>query len=200
MTLTHIGPHIENPAAYGAAISRYIVINAKKTFAKNFPDALEIDAYLNFGRVFNDDGRVESYKDGFLGSLAAAYDKYGKLSEKQVLAVRNSIEKSKARRAEWASEKAALDAQRTHLGVVGEKIDLVVTLRKAISIESQFGTSFIFIMEDAAKNLVIYKGNGSAFYDVQDGDTITIRATVKDHGVRDGVKQTIIQRPKRLDA
>ena len=28
------------------------------------------------------------------------------------------------------------------------------------------------------------------------GETATIKATIKDHGVRNGVKQTLIQRPK----
>jgi hypothetical protein len=31
------------------------------------------------------------------------------------------------------------------------------------------------------------------------GDTLTISATIKEHGVRDGVKQTVIQRPKVLE-
>jgi hypothetical protein len=63
-----------------------------------------------------------------------------------------------------------------------------------IDIESNFGTIYINICEDADKNIIIYKGQAKGFPDK--GETATIIATVKDHGVRDGVKQTVIQRPK----
>ena len=59
-------------------------------------------------------------------------------------------------------------------------------------------------MEDADKNVVIYKGNSDVIGWNPEGpvrskgDTFTITATVKDHGVRNGVKQTIIQRPKAV--
>jgi hypothetical protein len=69
-----------------------------------------------------------------------------------------------------------------------------------------FGTSYIYIMEDANQNTVIYKGTSKAVAWTLDGafrvkgDTLTITATIKDHGVREGVKQTIIERPKAVKA
>jgi hypothetical protein len=59
-------------------------------------------------------------------------------------------------------------------------------------------------MEDADKNVVIYKGTSDAVgWSLEGqprgkGDSLTITATVKEHGVREGVKQTIIQRPKAV--
>jgi hypothetical protein len=60
----------------------------------------------------------------------------------------------------------------------------------------------LHICEDADKNVVIYKGQARAFTVREDGsyrsegDTFTVTATVAEHGVRNGTKQTVITRPK----
>ena len=81
---------------------------------------------------------------------------------------------------------------------------LTLTIGHIVVLDGAYGTSFIYIMEDADKNVVIYKGNSDAVGWTSEGtvrskgDTLTITATVKDHGVRNGVKQTVIQRPKAV--
>ncbi len=49
------------------------------------------------------------------------------------------------------------------------------------------------IMKDAAGNVIV--GKGTKRYG-EKGDTIKVKATVVKHDVRDGVKQTVINRPK----
>jgi len=196
--LFQIGPEIENPVAYGNAISRNIIANAKKTFARNNPDVEAIDEFLNGGRVFGDYGSIESYKDGFVGSVASAYDTYGKLTEKQVAAVRKCIIQRDARKAEWADKQAAIDAAREYVGIIGDKIVLTLVLKKVINIDTNFGPIGIFIFEDANKNVIIYKGGCDAVWNLAEGETVTLKATVKEHGTRNGVKQTLIQRPKAV--
>jgi len=197
--------HIEHPVAYEAARKAYIIGNAQKTFAKTFPDHEEVLMFIAPARIYKN-GRCVGYEDGFLGSLASAYDKYGKLTEGQVNAVRKSIIKREERRAEWADKKAAIDAKREHIGTVGEKMTLDLTISHVVVLEGMFGTSYIYIMEDANQNTVIYKGTSKAVGWTLDGafrvkgDTLTITATIKDHGVREGVKQTIIERPKAVKA
>lgn len=192
---------IENPVAYERAIHRNILANAQLTFSRTYPEFREILDFIAAGRKYHD-GNVCGYEEGFLGSLAHAYDTYGKLTPNQVSAVLKSIEKRNARRAEWADKKAALDAKRQHVGTVGEKITLALTIRHIVTLDGMYGTSFIYIMEDAEQNVVIYKGNSSVVGWTPEGevrgagDTLTITATVKEHGVREGVKQTVIQRPK----
>jgi len=185
---------IDNPEAYAKATKARIIANANKTFIRTYSDHEEIEGFLASGRVFNDYGDFKCYKDGFVGSLASAYDNYGKLTEKQVLAVRKCLEAQKARKAEWADQKALLDAKREHIGTIGEKITLTLTCVHIIELESTFGTVFINICEDCDKNIIIYKGNAIGF--PNKGETATIKATIKEHGVRNGVKQTVIQRPK----
>lgn len=199
---TITGPIIENEAAYNAAIKRNILANANKTWRENTERHEEIEAAIEAGRNFNDDGRLIGYTDNFIGAMANAFDKWGKLTEKQSAAILKGIDARIARRAEWADKQAALDANRQHLGTVGQKITLTLTVKKIISIQGMSfgrydsGITYLYIMEDAEQNVVIYKGNGAAFSTVDEGVEYRFTATVKEHGVRNGVKQTIIQRPK----
>jgi hypothetical protein len=188
---------IDNPAAYAAATTARIIANANKTFCKTYEDYAEIEAFLSLGVEVDEDDR-KTYKDNFVGSLAAAYANYGKLSEKQVAAVRKCIADRNARKIEWASKQAAIDAAREHIGTVGEKVTLTLTLKKVINVENKFGVVGIFIFEDTEKNVVIYKGNSSAVWELAEGEVVTLKASIKEHGVRNGVKQTLIQRPKSV--
>lgn len=189
-------PVIEFPARYEAARKSYILANANKTFERTYPDFREVLDFISSGRLFDDDGRVVGYKEGFVGSLVSAYDTFGKLTEGQVNAVRKCIAQRKERRAEWADKQAALNAARQHLGAVGQNITLTLTTVHVVVLDGVYGTSYIFIMEDADSNIVIYKGKSECV--PNKGETATITATVKEHGVREGVKQTIIQRPKAV--
>lgn len=197
------GGHIENEAAYNLAIKRNILANARKTFERNYADHEAILGFIDAGRVYGERGGV-TYKEGFVGSLAYAFDTFGKLTEGQVNAVRKCIVQRVERKAEWADKQAAANAALLHLGTVGEKITLTLTIKKFITFDSAYGVQQLAILEDADRNVVIYKGNSRAINNnangsyTAEGDTITITATVKEHGVRNGVKQTVIQRPKAI--
>jgi hypothetical protein len=194
---------IEHPDAYAAATKRHIIANARKTWLANTPRAHEILDAADAGREYDNHGR-ESYKDGFMGSMAYALDTFGKLSPKQCEAILKGVDARAAKKAEWANERAALDAKRQHVGTVNQKITLTLTICHIVVLDGMYGTNYIYIMEDADKNVVIYKGTSDAVAWTPEGtvrvkgDTLTITATVKEHGVRDGVKQTIIQRPKAV--
>jgi hypothetical protein len=185
---------IQNEVAYGNAIKRNILRNAYKTWSANTERADEIEVALNKGRKLNEYGDLCGYEDNFMGSMASAFDAYGKLTPKQCEAVLKGIDALAARKAEWADKEAAQNALRAHVGVVGEKLTLTLTVKHIAPIETRFGTNFIHICEDDKNNTIIYKGNASGF--PLKGETATLIVTVKEHGYRDGVKQTIIQRPK----
>jgi len=185
--------HIEHPVAYANAFKRNILENARKTFEHTYADAEAVLTFIDAGRDYDNNGQV-TYKEGFLGSLASAYDRFGKLTEGQVNAVRKGIAQRAARRVEWADKQAALNANRQHLGTVGEKITLTLTVVHIVVLDGAYGTTYIHICEDAEQNVVIYKGKAADF--PLKGETAVITATVKEHGVRYGVKQTVIQRPK----
>lgn len=184
--------NIENPVAYENAIKRNIIANARKTWLANTPRALEILDAVEAGREYNKGTVI--YKEGFMGSMASALDSYGKLTPKQSEAVLKGIEARAARKAEWADKKAAIDATRAFVGTVGEKITITLKVVHIVELDGSFGTIYINICEDADNNTIIYKGNAKGFPNKD--ETATITATVKEHGVRNGVKQTVIQRPK----
>lgn len=191
---------IENEAAYELARKRSILGNANKTWRLNNPRHEEIEDALDQGRDYNDRG-ARGYKEGFMGSMASAFDTYGKLTINQCAAILKGIDARAARKAEWANEKAVLDAKRTHVGTVGQKVTLTLTIVHVVVLDGMYGATYIHIMEDADKNVVVYKGNANAVGWTPEGqargkgDSFTVTATVKEHGVREGVKQTIIQRP-----
>lgn len=187
---------IQHPEAYARATRAYIIANAQKTWRANTARADEIEDAIDAGRMY-DDRNMLSYTDDFVGSLARAFDTYGKLSPAQSAAILRGIDARAARRAEWKDQQAALNATRQWLGTVGEKMALTLTVRKIIVMHSIYGASFLHICEDSEKNVVIYKGTGRAL-DVEEGTTVSVRATIKAHGTRDGVKQTIIARPTAI--
>ena len=196
--------NIENPVAYENAIKRNILANAQKTWRANTERAIEIEDAVGSGRKYSERGDMVGYEDGFMGSMAHAYDTFGKLTPKQCEAILKGIDARAKRKAEWDDQKALLDAKRQHIGTVGEKITLTLTIGHIVVLDGMYGTNYIYIMEDADKNVVIYKGTSDAVGWTPEGqprgkgDSLTIIATVKEHGVREGVKQTIIQRPKKV--
>lgn len=190
----NFSPIIENPVAYENAVKRYILANAQKTWRANTERAGEIESALIEGISYTDRGVFKGYNDSFIGSMAQAFYTYGKLSPKQSEAILKGIDARAARKAEWADKKAAIDATRDFVGTVGEKITLTLKVVHIVELDSSFGTVYINICEDADNNTIIYKGNAKGF--PEKGETATITATVKEHGVRNGVKQTVIQRPK----
>lgn len=192
--------HIQHEAAYENAIKRNILANARKTWLKNTPRAEEIETALVAGRLY-EHGQM-SYTDNFIGQMARSLDTYGKLTEKQCAAVIKGIEARAARKAEWADKQAALNANRQYVGTVGEKITLTLTLKRKVWFDTDYGSSCICICEDADGNVVIYKGTSAVFTSVGEGhieagSVVKVTATVASHGVREGVKQTVIQRPKK---
>jgi hypothetical protein len=184
--------NVEYQEAWEAGRKRNILMNARKTWLANTPRAHEILDAAEDGRDY-DLGRV-FYNEGFMGSMDQALDTFGKLTPKQSEAILKGIDARAAKKAVWASEKAALDAKRVHIGTVGEKATLTLTVVHVVVLDGMYGTTYIHICEDADQNVVIYKGKSDAM--PGKGHTVTVTATIKEHGVRDGVKQTIIQRPK----
>ena len=192
----NFSPVIENPVAYHNVVKSYIIANAQKTWRTKTERAGEIESALTAGIQHNSHGDFMGYEDSFIGSMANSFYTWGKLSEKQCAAILKGIDAKAVRKAEWADKEAALNASRTHLGEVGEKITFILTCVHVVELDGMYGTTYINICEDADKNVVIYKGNAKGF--PEKGETATITANVKDHGVRSGVKQTIIQRPKAV--
>jgi hypothetical protein len=79
-----------------------------------------------------------------------------------------------------------------HVGSIGEKINLNLTIQYVKGFSGTYGTTWIHIMKDETDNVVVYKG--SKFLGNKE-QKINIIAKVKEHTERDEIKQTVIERP-----
>ena len=200
---------IENEARYEAAIQRNIRINANKTRTAKWlatEDGRRANAFLwgldEFEDSYREDGSFEAMHPVVKVSLGEFYSKmrqavneWGALTEGQTKAVLAMIERGEARiakRAEQLAEKAAMSG---FVGTVGERREFFLAIRKVIELEGQYGYSYLHITEDADGKEVIYKGT-KCLGDV--GDKVRVIATVKEHDICNGVKQTKISRPKEV--
>lgn len=110
--------------------------------------------------------------------------KYGSLSVAQVDAVNKAADRD--------LERQSVNQGSQWVGAVSDKIEFTATVTFVAGFESRFGYTYVTGLRDDAGNILIQKGVRIG----DKGDRLTIKATVKEHAVRDGVKQTIITRPK----
>lgn len=205
--------YVENYTAWSEARARNIWNNANKTFHRTFERSGEVEFWLI--NVEND--KFWSTNE-FAISVSDAYNRYGKLTEGQYNAICKIIDKAAARQAEWdakrEADKNAKNAKLEYIGVVGERMQFELTVKAIIEYDRpQFyyndsGIGYITIMEDAAGNKVVYMNTLSEktkdehgyedWVPAEKGDTVLFMAKIKDHGVRDGAKQTVVQRPTKV--
>ena len=161
---------------------------------------------------------VKEYTPEYRAKLDAANEKRKAKQRAKWEAERAEREKERAEReAQWAKEREerrkaeeARKAISQHVGNIGERIKLTVTLEKEISFEIPsfrgFGTDtkLIYIFVDDSGNKLVWKtmnplwteDDNGRMNTVCEGDTVTIKATVKEHGDYKGEKQTEVQRVK----
>lgn len=194
---------IENEVAYENAIARNIRLNAAKTRRREWmamEGAERANAFLfefdEFAPTYREDGRFGALHPVVKASLGDFWTKmrdtvaqYGGLTEKQNAAVLGMIERGEAKVAGYAAKRAAEAAKSNWIGTVGERRMFALSVRHVVTMDGIYGTSYLHIMEDADGNVVIYKGTK-----LFDG-IVTFKATIKEHGEREGVKQTKIARP-----
>lgn len=205
------GTFIENEARYEAAKERNIRNNARKTRSAKWlatEGGKRANAFLfeldEFEPTYREDGRFEAIHPVVKACLGDFWTKmrdsvaeWGGLTEGQTNAVLAMIARGEARVAERT--KAREDARQADadksgwIGTVGDRRVFTLTIRIVVEMEGQYGYSYLHVMHDADGNVVVYKGSNQLG---KKGDTVTVKATIKEHDTRDGVKQTKISRPK----
>lgn len=125
---------------------------------------------------------------GFIAYAPSAYKKY--------------LEQVKIR----AEREAAKDTERhtsDYVGEIGKRIDVAIAdMKLATSWETQWGMTWLYKFTDTDGNVLVWfasspmgRFNANGIYeDITHVDRI--KATVKDHTERDGIKQTVITRCK----
>ena len=88
----------------------------------------------------------------------------------------------------------------THLGAKSDKVEFtgVITLALTVDGFSYNSTQRMIVVETETALVKLYTAAGWA-YDVVSGDTVTLKATVKDLDTFKGQQQTVVTRAKRVD-
>ena len=194
--------NVENESAYQAAIKRNILNNARKTWEAKTPRFAEIELALDAGRIYTDNRYgLCDYKDNFIGSMARALDSFGKLTEKQSAAVLKNIDTREQRRAEWEAKRVEIAANSKHIGEVGKRVQFEgVVVESVITVDkpkfSYYDIDFkdIIKMRDTDGNALVWIT--TSFHELKSGDTINIKATVKELSAFRGEAQTVLTRVK----
>jgi hypothetical protein len=133
-------------------------------------------------------------EEGIICDVIYKLVRYGDISVNQVASIEKLLEQIELRGQRMA-ERAALDAASKHVGKVGDRTTFEATVTFVTTYETRFGMMTVTGLKDDDGNILIHKGSG---FGVSKGDVVQVMATVKEHGVREGVNQTIITRPKLL--
>lgn len=192
---------IVNDSAYENAIARNIRINAIKGRATRWLATADgrraNDLLFGIGEFDTDENGnlhpvFKAARGDFFGKMRDSVLEYGALTEKQTAAVLAMITRTEAKVAGFAAKRAEEAATSQWIGTVGKREMFTLTIRHIVTMDGIYGTSFLHILNDAQGNVVIYKGTKLLG---DRGETLTVKATVKEHGEREGVKQTKIARP-----
>lgn len=82
-----------------------------------------------------------------------------------------------------------------YIGTIGDKLELDVIITGKTAIETQYGVTRLYFMK-AGNNTIKYFATGS--FEANQGQTVNIKATIKDHKIYRDEKETIITRAKIL--
>ncbi len=78
-----------------------------------------------------------------------------------------------------------------HVGTIGERLTLTLTVERIYSIEGRYGVTAIHTMRDTAGNVVKWFASKESLHE---GDTYTVTGTVKGHGEYKGTAETTLTR------
>ena len=83
------------------------------------------------------------------------------------------------------------DHPSNYIGSIGDRIEITITVVKAIETETKYGRSTMHVMEDADKNVYVWTTTSKSW---GEGSVKTIKGSVKEHKTYKGVKQSILTR------
>lgn len=182
---------VEDEARYEAGVQRAIRRNAMKSRAR------KLEAFAEAHPAVVDFLRSNTFRPEGFGELMCSFqsqlETFGQLSEKQVAVVEKAI----ARRAESRAKAQAARAEKAEtaewVGEPGERRVFQLTVKSSSARDGSMGTYWMNLAEDEAGNVVVYRGNRW-----EPGAQITVRATIKRLDTYQGLKQTVVGRPKIL--
>lgn len=164
--------------------ARQDALRAKKQAAADAAKAAALEAFeAAHADLIAKLAQLES-PSRFITDIFEKGRKFGSISTAQAQAVSEAIDRELARKAAGAAS--------SYVGQKGQRIEFTGTVTFVTHFEGSFGVTYITGLTDEAGNVIIQKG----VHIGTKGQRLHVKATVKEHGIRDGVRQTIITRPK----
>jgi hypothetical protein len=169
----------EQLAKLNAAADKRNAVKAAKQAAIEAQHQAAKDAFIGLHKPFFDalDGLGGEFWTRFRNDMV---NRMKEPTERQIALVQDEIAKRQQ------------NVSSVHFGRIGDRIEIEGKIERVISMETNFGIKRINIIRCNNGNVVVYRGN----YLGTKGEAIRMMATIAGHGERDGVKQTIVQRPK----
>jgi hypothetical protein len=117
----------------------------------------------------------------------------------QAEAYRVEAEAEAKRQAEARQAREAESAQWSHVeGVEGDRVTVAGTVAVAVSIDTDYGTSRLIVIETPERQAVKVFTTAEWAWGVERGEAITVVGAIKAHTVYEGRPQTQLVRPKRV--
>jgi hypothetical protein len=88
---------------------------------------------------------------------------------------------------------AKVNTDSQHMGTIGKRETFTLKVNRLIWSEGFYGVTIIHLMEDADGNVFKWFSSGP---ELDEGEFLTLKATVKDHGEYQGTKETVLTRVK----
>ena len=97
--------------------------------------------------------------------------------------------------ARLAKEAAKALVNSQHMGTIGKRETFTLKVNRLIWSEGFYGVTIIHLMEDKDGNVFKWFSSGP---ELDEGEFLTVKATVKDHGEYQGTKETVLTRVKAV--
>lgn len=187
--------HIENPAAYRAAVARKIAARQEQA-RRNKAGARLTEWTANPDNLALMQAMIaETAKprpNQFVLRMLDSLTQWGSLTDKQDAAVRKVILDGESRARERAEAAASRAAVSRHVGKVGERRTFTVRLSSRFGFSGNMGWVVVHVFADEAGNELVWLTGEDL--DCPAEGFFTVKATVKAHVERDGVMQTKVNR------
>lgn len=134
-------------------------------------------------------GILRSKGNTFLEDLAHKLRNYWILTDNQMDAAKRVIDARDAR--------ALQDVRSTHVGDIGQRMEFEGVIEGVYGSEGYYGHTDIVKLRDTHDNVFTWFASG--YTDLERGDRVKIRGTIKKHDEYRGVNQTVITRCKVLE-
>lgn len=145
-------------------------------------------------------GRCKHYSDGSAPNGEKTVREFVRTDEGRAHDLAKSFADERAAKAKAIGDKRAAS---THVGEIGERIEIEGVARLITSFENAYGTSYMYMIEDADGNAYKFIGKGIHTADNINGAhknfKLKAKFTVKAHDEYNGQKQTVINRPKVIE-